>query len=331
MTDIDNLDRFVAAIDDAAHDPAARHATGQPPLASTLKEIRFRAKEHYWQFTPSYGSNFEHRLVAWINNPGLSREDKVALLRLVPELAFVDRDDMLSLYRTAFSDQIKRWLMDQASLDFRLPTRRLKQGLLRAVRRTWFCGLTDSMDIGQFCHVNHISNRAQRPQWQTLSKFGSPSKISKYIHTEKIQRLVIVEDFVGSGQQSHDILSVGLRDLVPDIPVLFVPLILSEDGVTQLRSLADTYPNFKTRAALVLPTAVHVRKDPHCREPHFVRDARRVIEKTATYVGTRQYGFHDVGALLVLHSNCPNNVPPLVWRERETWKPIFPRVSRAGG
>ena len=153
MADVQNLNQLAAEVDGANFDPEVRYAQQEHSLTSIVEEIRFHARWRYWHFTPRYKENFEPRLVEWLNNDGLRREDQVALLRLVPDLAFIDRDDMLSLYGTAFSREICRWLMDRVALDFRADESDQRRQMSQALGETWFCSVTDSFDIGQFCRV----------------------------------------------------------------------------------------------------------------------------------------------------------------------------------
>ena len=331
MPRIESLDQFAGDIDGAAHDPAVRYANQQPTLAATLKELRFHADTRYRQFTPRYGEDFEGRLIAWLNNTDLEPEEQVALLRAVPELTFIDQDDILSLCRTAFSDQVYRWLMDESGLDFRGSERDRRRRLQTALRHTWICSITDSLDIGQFYRVNKIPTRVHRVQWKTLNDFGDPAKISEYMQHKGIRRLLILEDVVGSGDQSYTVLEEITRQWVPNVPVLFSPLIVSESGLKRIRKLFEQYSHCVVCPTLVLPRAVHIRRRPVDDEPEFVRALRKVIVRTAHKFGENAFGYKGVGTLLVLHTNCPNNTPPIFRRHTAGWSALFPRVPRIGG
>ena len=322
-----DLDKFAERMDAAAHDPATRQ---KPSLDATLKEIRFHAKIRYWQFTPCYGEEFEARLARWISNDVLGDQDREALLRLVPELGFIDRDDMMILYQSAFSDQVCRWIMDQVGLDFTLTESALTAKIKAALQHTWICPLTDSLDIGQFHHVNNLSTHARRPQWRTLSQFGSLDEIQDYIEQCDIRRLVILEDIVGSGTQSGRVLDDVVTRLAPHVPILFVPLIVSKIGLKRLERLLGTHSQCFIMPVMTVPEIVHVRPPVAVDEPAFVRHLRPVIRRTARRFGRYAFGYKSVGSLIVLYTNCPDLVPRLIWYKTNTWSPLFPRVSRPG-
>ena len=326
---IRHLDEFADAVDRTEHDPAVRYRRETRSLGVTLKEIRFQAKARYWQFTPCYKEEFEPRLIKWLNNKGLSAKDQAALIRLVPDIEFVDRDDMMSLYRTAFSEQVCRWLMDQLGLDFRRRRAETRKDLREGLARTWICPVTDSLDISQFYHVNGITNRDHRPQWRALTQFGDLAAVADYIRSESIERIVLVEDFVGSGRQCCEALKPVLEKGTVQIPALLVPLMVSDSGLTKLRGLFAPHPNWTVAPSVVIPRTVQVRRDSCEDEPSFIGETRSVILRTEHRFAGNAFGYGGVGALIVLHTNCPNNTPPLLRSRENNWKPLFPRVSRA--
>ena len=322
-----DLDTLAHAIDSAFHDPEVRYAGQGRSVAETLKEIRFHASARYWQFTPTYARDFESRLIEWLSNPGLDDAARGALLELVPELQFIDRDDMVTLYRVAYTQQISRWLMEQIGLDFALQERVLQREIASAMKQTWICPITDSMDIAQFCHVNDIRTTFSRPQWQTLRRFGAIQKVQTFLKTKTLKRVVLLEDFVGSGKQAGQVLTFAMEQLVPAHPVLFVPLTISVVGLASLRSACARYSQLTIEPVLTIPASVHVSEHPSVREPPFVEAVRSVIARNKRRF-RHPYGFEGVGSLLVSYANCPNNAPQVLWGDAKRWKGLFPRVSK---
>jgi hypothetical protein len=332
------LRRIVAAADAVAYDPAERLERGS--LSGILDEILFHADSRYWQFTPTQmgGHSFTDRLLAWLENMDLSEVEIDTLLRTVPNIQFVDRDDLLTLHRSAFQGQIRRWLMDQMDLSFSLPPAEFDDQIALAVSRTWFCPITDSMDISQFHHVNGIEGAAHRPSWRTLEKFGDFQLVQRYMARNNLARLVLLEDFVGSGTQSMKPLRYATTHLCPAVPVLFVPLIISEVGFRRLQDEFVDVPGLRIDPSFVVPLQVHVSADPSENEASFIPPLRSLVQRTFEVVKQpfppetepleEAFGFGSVGTLLVLHSNCPNNTISLIWHRAPEWKALFPRVSR---
>lgn len=333
-----DLQQLATRLDEQDPDPEARLQDGT--VGSVLTEILFHAEARYWQFTPTHyrSLRFEDRLWEWLTNATITDEDRIALLRSVPFLQFVDRDDMLALYRAAFVGPITRWLMDQLALDYSLPGLELRARLKAATDETWFCPVTDSMDISQFHHVNDLAGKKQRPCWTTLKAFGEVAKIVKYMDKENVKRIVLLEDFVGSGVQTSGPVRFAATKLGAAIPVLFVPLIVSAFGLEALRDALGSVQDLSIEPVFVLPKHAHVRQDPQAAEPAMFAALRRIALGTFEVVKQARppartplaepLGFRSSGALIVLHTNCPNNTVPLYWHDAPEWRALFPRVSR---
>lgn len=333
-----DLQLLAIRLDSQDPDPETRLQQGT--VGSVLAEILFHAGARYWQFTPTHYRTlrFEDRLWEWLDNAAVTDDDRITLLRAVPFLQFVDRDDMLALYRAAFVGPVTRWLMDQLSLDFTLPGSELRSRLKDAADETWFCPVTDSMDISQFHHVNDLAGKKQRPCWATLKAFGDIDKIAAYIRAQNVKRIVLLEDFVGSGVQTKGPVTYAATKLGAQLPVLFVPLIVSAFGLETLREGLGGQQTLTIDPVFVLPKHAHVRQEPQAAEPAMFAELRRVALSTFEIVKqprppartplAEPLGFRSSGALIVLHTNCPNNTVPLFWHDAPEWHALFPRVSR---
>lgn len=333
-----DLDAFCKAMDGQDHDPSKR-ARDWRLLTTTLSEIRFHAQQRYWQFTPAYAGDFERRLSDWVGNAGLRQRDRRLLLESVPEIQFVDRDDLMALYRAAFRGPIYRWLIDQQGLTFTSLGARVKKAINRAGATTWFCPVTDSMDISQFLHVNNLPGAEHRPAWRVLKKFGSQNKIRAHLRQRGYKRVVLLEDFVGSGRQAAGPLLYAAKRLGRRVPILLVPLIASQPGVEKLQRDIRNLPNVAVDPVFVVPRHVQIAQTPVPGEAPFAPAlralSRRLFERIAAPADaggtplTEALGFGGLGMLLVLYTNCPNNTLPLVWHSNAQWRALFPRVSRS--
>lgn len=332
------LQEIVTHLDSQESDPEARDR--DESLGAVLNEIIFHAKNRFWQFTPTHfaAARFEDRLTAWVRNPELLERDVAVLLRLVPQIQFVDRDDMLTLYRAAFSGPIKRWLIDELGLDFSVESEEFDARLREGIGTTWFCPITDSMNISQFHHVNGIEGKDQRPSWRTLREYGDINKIKSYMQSGGLKRVVLLEDFVGTGVQSEPVLRFAIKHFCPDVPVLFVPLVISEIGEERIRTKMSSEAGFRFEYTFKVPLHVHVQEEPQADESPFFADVRSLVERTFERVRVSStqgaeplehaFGFGSAGTLLVIYSNCPNNTLPLIWHDSPQWRALFPRVSR---
>ena len=118
---------------------------------------------------------------------------------------FAGPEEIYELYRCAYQET-KKWIMELASIDPFGTNGKIN----RELKKVWFCALTDSLRINSFLHVVGSKGKRYRPDWLSLSEFGNGQKIRTYIRNEKIEYLVLLEDFVGSGKQAARIVQICL-------------------------------------------------------------------------------------------------------------------------
>jgi hypothetical protein len=222
-----------------------------------------------------------------------------------------------------------RWLVDSEEL--RLDAPDLDMRLERAVRGCWFGSITD-MDIGAFCRVNGIKGQDLRPDWKSLGTFASVDRIRDWMAHRELTRMVLIEDFVGSGRQATDTLC-WLGENLSDVPILFCAILICPPGFVRLLKVTRRWGiNFATvfqpNERMILSS--QSRPD----EPNIHQRARELAIRLHGRVRGGRFrprnpmGFESTGALIVMHTNCPNNAPPIIHNDSTTWEALFPRAAR---
>ena len=145
---------------------------------------------------------------------------------------------------------------------------------------------------------------------------------------EELRSIVIVDDFIGTGQSA----AAGLRGFLAeldgelDAPVHYVCLAGFSSGVDRVIS--------------------NLKKSGFVHEDHYVisvcdilGDEDRAFGDTTTsdygravaeeygrrLVKNFPLGFDDCQALVVFDANCPNNTLPILWYGDSDWRPLFAR------
>ncbi len=300
----------------------------QEELMVVSEAVEYLSKRLYNDYEPSQFDLFNDRLDRWLQNMD-DDQDRRVLYRLLGHLFFVGRQEFESLCRAVFRGPITRWIIDGVAINFDDPDADRK--FMQAVDRTWFCPITDSMRINAFLKVNNLDGKQYRPDWRSLARFGDPEKIKAYTAAAGIDRLALIEDFVGSGTQMHRALSFAAR-LNPDMPVIGCPLVVCPEGLNKGHKLSTEFDNLQFEPVLALPPAVFVKFTPQPGElPLFplARELiRRVAQRLALPSGESTHGFEAIGALVVLYSNCPNNTLPIIHHSTDRWTALFPRIRR---
>lgn len=301
--------------------------------ATDLHErLVYIAAELLVEYVPAKdGPDFMRRLRTWLNCAG-EDDDRRQLFSLLRHLHFVGQRELDVLYRQVFRADVMWWLAPE---EVRFSDPQFRESLSDAIDATWFCPVTDSMNIAHFHHVNGIRDRNLRPEWRALAELGDEEKVRSHMEKRGFTRLVLLKDFVGTGNQARDSLTWTIEHF-PQVPFLFCPLIICRDGLEELEALFAGSESAELRPGLILPERCEIGMPVREGEPSDFGELRALLRRLDTLVNApgeseevRVYGFGAIGALTVMFTNCPNNAPPALHHdESETWSPLFPRAIR---
>jgi hypothetical protein len=297
-------------------------------LIALRDHLLWLRKELFDEYEPHRYEAFDDRLVEWLANADVA-EDQKSLFRLLNHLFFVGKQQFDSLCRAAFNDQATRWVIDVANLDICDPA--ITAELKLRMKNTWFCPITDSMRINSFLKLNGMRGHNHRPDWRSLCEFANSQSVIDYIATQKIERIVLLEDFIGSGQQMLETVKWASKTL-PTVPILVIPLICCPRGEWVGRALSNRYPNVSFAPALSLKENLFLKRNPVANEPRVFAEVRQIIENVRHRLdgwATESFGYKWTGALVTLFSNCPDNTLPIIHHTGDNWTALFSRIRRS--
>ncbi len=310
-------------------------------------KIEYYAKYRYYQYLPTVSAQFPEyllRLNKWLDNVP-SDEDKRTLMEFVPEIIFFGREEFEQLYQATFQGPITQWVIEELGLRFDDEDFESKLSM-ELHERTWYCPITDSMQISDFHHTNGIGGIDYRPPFRALAKFGDRNKIVSFMQNHRranrsspLKRIVLLEDFVGIGTQIEGAVDFAAR-LSSDISVLLVPLIICPEGSTRADHIVRPLKNAAYSPIVVL--------DPNSFINHTTSPQPRTLQKAIKDLAISVYnqvvgdganaprpyspfGFpcpYGTGATVVMYSNTPANTLPLIQHESSSWNALFPRSAR---
>ena len=313
-----------------------------PAFDATFSLIRLLAEELYVDYQPfPESSPFLERLAEWLDNLRGDSASQQLMFQLVPWLLFIGRREMETMYRAAFTGPITQWIIDTAALDITQPD--LPANFEKALQQTWFGSLA-GMDIGSFMRINKLDQQSLRPDFRVLSSFVTdPEAIIEYLRQPKrrrqlpYRRIVVVEDYVGTGTQMKE--AAELLQKIP-LPILMCPIVCGPVGVEMGRQIAANSDHVTFREYFQIPPAACLERERAVEEPEFFEQLRDLLARTWDRIndgshGDSRFGFTngDVPSpalLTITHLNCPNNAPALIHRRRSDWKPLFERIVREG-
>jgi hypothetical protein len=304
-------------------------------LLDVLALLELLASELYVHYQPfPEKPPFLDRLASWLACTPRDVDQRL-LFEFVPWLLFVGPREMDSMYRAAFTGPIMRWIVEQSNVSLSQPA--FSQSVSDSLKRT-YVGSMAGMDIGTFCRVNNIVGQTYRCDFRALAEVGSVTAFRDYLRDNNYERIIAVEDYVGTGSQMSEAV-VFLRQLT-SFPVLLCPIIVANAGnklgakIQRAESHITYSPQFITPSATYIPKTAN-KKAP---EPQCFRKMRNLLTRLWGIVrGTvptqplySPFGFGDVGSLVLTFLNCPDNVPPLLHHKSDSWDPLFMRSSREG-
>ena len=294
------------------------------------QRYEFLAARLFAEYEPTRRDSRRHqhdfmlRMEKWLDQ-FRSDEQKLIAFQSIEYLFFAGVEEFDELYRCAFT-VVQRWLMEVKDWD----PFECREAVRKELKKCWFCPITDSFRINSFLHVMGVSGKEHRPDWLSMSRFAKKKKISEYVESQEISYLVLLEDFVGSGSQACRVIEFALSAL--NIKILVVPLIICAPGVEKIAKVAALHSSVFLKPIVILPKNCLVTPTKNDGEPKLFTRLRGVMRNHYRRLGKRltggAYGFCKVGSLVVTHSNCPNNTPPIYRYARVNDTPLFPRQSR---
>ena len=307
--------------------------SGNPlELHGTLDLLIVMRDHLYSQYQPfPEQPDYIDRLYAWVNQVA-STSDKKTLFKLAAWLLFVGSKEMHSLYRSSYADVVTRWVIDDAKID--ITASDANDEIRLALRKTFF-GSIAGMDIGSYCRRNGIQGQTFRPDFREQSEIGDLKALRNYL-TGTFDRIVAVEDFVGSGEQMEK--ATECLSQLAEFPVLLSPILVATEGFTVGLDLQTINSHVSFRPLFPLPrvNAVPGSSPPGYSEPPLNKRVRKLLTKVWPQTeGTSPtqplygpFGCGGVGSLVLTYLNCPDNVPPAIHHKSDTWEPLFRRASR---
>ena len=314
-------------------------------LSKDLSEIRsltdFLEQVLYEEYEPAQvgaQGEFPARLARWIGGAE-SDDDRRSLYLLVGRLVFFGRKQMMAGYRTAYSRNIASWLMETEGLPFFGSA--TEANVNAAVAETVFTEITDSFRLGDFLKWNNIAGHGTRYTWeQHLEGWDLVTFMREIMRTNSEvprKHLVLMEDFIGSGNQMEAAVESACR-LPENHNVLLCPIVICPDGAARARELVERHRHLKYSPVMELPENIfisnHAVDGEHHHHPRLRETLVSLHPKVRGTLGswpqkTSAFGYENTGAVFCKYDNCPDNsVPILHHRSDLGWSPLFPRTAR---
>lgn len=301
---------------------------------------------------PEFSPKYMERLAAWIGNLP-DEDDQKLLLEYALHISFFSHEDFIALYSTALNREVTRWITSLFGTRLEPHGGQALHDLAHRQihHHTWFCPITDSMDINEFHKVNRLEGVGHRPCFASLQMMSehlanpNPQIAADWIRYmanphprpehgtfPPLEQIVLLEDVVGSGSQCIKAVRWAVEKLGK--PVLFIPLILCPNGVEALRQLEQHLGGrLSVRPVIELRRSDILGPERQGQRGWAISDKVEVLANRCApraSVNMDTFGYRNTGCSLALFSNTPDNTLPIIHHTPPTggWTPLFPRVHR---
>jgi len=192
------------------------------------------------------------------------------------------------------------------------------------VNNTIFAGIGDGGKSGwmiayHFRMVNSI------PEFSFLSE-----EILDMAGDLEIENLVMIDDFIGSGDQAtKEIKAIKTKVMPLGIKNFFMLSVAGmSEGVRKIESDIGV-PTFCAFEYDDVDTVMSFDSEFYYDLSHREKEVmKNKLEKYGLLLSEkRPLGYGDTGGLLAFHYNTPNNTLPVVWSSQNGWLPLFRRIE----
>lgn len=308
----------------------------------------------------------------------LDEGDRAAGFLLASQVLFVTEPQFEALLRLQFTTKIRRSILNSVIRDRALPPfsyTEASRHFDEEMDKTLFIANSPSSHINSFTHINrdYFTNKAKRnlvgppievftyPQTRrrddkTLTKQQDKALTdfeNNVLSTDPLflhkQRLVVLEDFSGSGS---DLIATAKNLAASQLPfkeIILAPVIATSVATRAIEATIATLPpvrRYELTSAYELHDRFRCFDTPWAparpSEPSYLDSVEPGLSAQVASLSSRLYnsefashlpehatdGFGGLALAFVIYSNCPDNSLPLLWRPTPTFKPLFRRASK---
>ncbi len=273
----------------------------------------------------------------WLSNFN-EGEEKLNAMFLLSKFMYFDNDTIRELMIRVFEDLYKRPIVYSIRDEHGGITDRsvIEDAFSTRLSKTRFLSIGNpSESSAHLLYFFRQENCLSRELFISPHELFVHSKLGNEIRAdlrvEGIERIVLLDDFCGSGNQAtkfHDEFIKYIKDKAPEIQISYYALFAIEDGLNNVKKLSfdqteavfvldESYKCFSDSSRFFLDEDAGLK--PLCKE---------MCERYGKQISKYPLGYQDCQMLLGFHHNTPNNTLPIFWQERNGWVPIFKRFVK---
>ncbi len=285
-----------------------------------LDKIRIYCDTNIWPF------KFD-KFAAWLNNFECEVEEYLAL-QLLDNLVVRSNEMAKSSYSRLIHGPLRQHLNEHTSVTTHSINdwqNKLEDGSLNSKLRVYPAKLKgDSGDSSEIIY-------------RMLSESINTDRYSKRSHSEKLEVMIFVDDFIGSGKQFETFAAENnLSDTLQKFHVIYCPLIAFETGIEHIKKLYPTLHIlpaeyiYKSDSLFFGSDSAPFKNDNDNSIGSFKKKFEDMHNKYAKSM-KNWYGYDDASLPLAFEWGCPNQAPAILFmkyaKSFPNWQQLFSRRS----
>lgn len=273
----------------------------------------------------------------WLDN--FKEEEKIYAMFLLSKFMYFDNETIRELMQRVYDDLYRRPIIYEIRRNKFLTKDEgvIEKEFKKRLERTRFLSIGNpSESSAHLLYFFRQENRLERDLFinahQLYTHTAEGNLLIANTVVEGIDRIVILDDFCGSGSQAtafDEEFVVNLKKDKPEIEIDYFSLFAIEKGLNKIR---DLHYN-RAEAVFVLDdTYKCFSKDSRffsMKESEIKKSCKSICNKYGRKLEPGfPFGYRNGQMLLGFHHNTPNNSLPIFWSEKKSWNPIFKRFVK---
>lgn len=299
-------------------------------LDEKIKILHETAWHDKWQ---SQGDQYH----LWLEN--FKYEEKIHAMFLLSKFMYFDNETIRELMQRVYEDLFRRPIIYQIRKDKGNTKDEavIEDDFKKKLKQTRFLSIGNpSESSAHLLYFFRQENRLERDLFINAHQLYTHTNegellIAKTV-VDNIDRIIVLDDFCGSGSQATTFdgeFVVNLKKDKPEIEIDYFSLFAIEKGLNKVKHLHYN----RAEAIFVLDdTYKCFSKDSRffdVKEADIKNNCRALCNKYGRKLDPKNpLGYKNGQMLLSFHHNTPNNSLPIFWSEKKSWNPIFKRFVK---
>ncbi len=273
----------------------------------------------------------------WLDN--FKEDEKIYAMFLLSKFMYFDNETIRELMQRVYEDLYRRPIIHEIRKHEGLTKDEaiIERDFKKRLERTRFLSIGNpSESSAHLLYYFRQENRLERDLFINAHQLYTHTQDGDVIIAKSlvkdIDKVVVLDDFCGSGSQATTFdkeFVVNLKKDKPELIIDYYSLFAIEKGLNKVSNLHYN----RVRSIFILDESYKCFSDNSrfftTNEEHIKRACRTICNKYGRHLEPRNpLGYKNCQMLLGFHHNTPNNTLPIFWSEKKAWNPIFKRFIK---